>query len=107
MALEADFGTRPSDYCCPVTRASGGIGRRAGFRFLCPKGCGGSSPPSPTNQPIKGLVTYVTGKCRKNTQGLVVCQIRHRRAGGRAAPRHASVSRAEGCPASSSAKSLG
>ena len=30
------------------TRASGGIGRRAGFRFLCPKGCGGSSPPSPT-----------------------------------------------------------
>ena len=32
----------------PSTRASGGIGRRAGFRFLCPKGCGGSSPPSPT-----------------------------------------------------------
>ena len=31
------------------TRASGGIGRRAGFRCLCPKGCGGSSPPSPTN----------------------------------------------------------
>src|ERR1700720_2722638 len=31
-----------------VARASGGIGRRAGFRFLCPKGCGGSSPPSPT-----------------------------------------------------------
>jgi hypothetical protein len=29
--------------------ASGGIGRRAGFRFLCPQGCGGSSPPSPTN----------------------------------------------------------
>jgi hypothetical protein len=29
-------------------RASGGIGRRAGFRFLCPKGCGGSSPPSRT-----------------------------------------------------------
>ena len=29
-------------------RASGGIGRRAGFRCLCPKGCGGSSPPSPT-----------------------------------------------------------
>ncbi len=36
------------DYSCPVARASGGIGRRAGFRFLCPKGCGGSSPPSPT-----------------------------------------------------------
>ena len=31
-----------------LTRASGGIGRRAGFRFLCPKGRGGSSPPSPT-----------------------------------------------------------
>jgi hypothetical protein len=32
----------------PSLGASGGIGRRAGFRFLCPKGCGGSSPPSPT-----------------------------------------------------------
>ncbi len=32
------------------TRASGGIGRRAGFRCLCPKGCGGSSPPSRTTQ---------------------------------------------------------
>ena len=30
-------------------RASGGIGRRAGFRFLCPKGRGGSTPPSPTD----------------------------------------------------------
>ena len=29
-------------------RASGEIGRRAGFRCLYPKGCGGSSPPSPT-----------------------------------------------------------
>jgi hypothetical protein len=35
-------------------RASGGIGRRAGFRFLCPKGRGGSSPPSPTR--VKVLV---------------------------------------------------
>ena len=26
-------------------RASGGIGRRAGFRFQCPKGCGGHQPP--------------------------------------------------------------
>src|SRR5438034_9915306 len=32
----------------PSPRASGGIGRRAGFRFLCPKGRGGSTPPSPT-----------------------------------------------------------
>jgi hypothetical protein len=31
-----------------TARASGGIGRRAGFRFLCPKGRGGSTPPSPT-----------------------------------------------------------
>ena len=30
------------------TRASGGIGRRAGFRFLCPKGREGSSPSSRT-----------------------------------------------------------
>ena len=29
-------------------RASGGIGRRAGFRFLCPQGREGSSPSSPT-----------------------------------------------------------
>src|SRR5262245_3585179 len=34
-------------------RASGGIGRRAGFRCLCPQGRGGSSPPSPTEgQPM-------------------------------------------------------
>ncbi len=31
-----------------VTRASGGIGRRAGFRCLCPSGCEGSSPSSRT-----------------------------------------------------------
>src|SRR5690606_39571008 len=31
-----------------AARASGGIGRRAGFRCQCPKGRGGSSPPSPT-----------------------------------------------------------
>ena len=31
-----------------AARASGGIGRRAGFRFLCPKGCEGSSPSSRT-----------------------------------------------------------
>ena len=30
------------------TRASGGIGRRAGFRCLCPSGCEGSSPSSRT-----------------------------------------------------------
>src|SRR5690242_15802381 len=36
-------------YAAALTqRASGGIGRRAGFRFLCPQGRGGSSPPSRT-----------------------------------------------------------
>ncbi len=39
-----------AEYAVTRTRASGGIGRRAGFRFLCPKGCGGSSPPSPTQK---------------------------------------------------------
>lgn len=33
-----------------VTRASGGIGRRAGFRCQCPKGRGGSTPPSRTDR---------------------------------------------------------
>src|SRR6266498_1848800 len=43
-----------------VARASGGIGRRAGFRFLCPQGRGGSTPPSrtavadPTRRPAVG-----------------------------------------------------
>lgn len=31
-------------------RRSGGIGRRASLRGWCPKGCGGSSPPSDTTQ---------------------------------------------------------
>src|SRR5690606_23139374 len=35
----------------PDTRASGGIGRRAGFRCQCPYGRGGSSPPSRTDGP--------------------------------------------------------
>ena len=30
--------------------AGGGIGRRAGFRFQCPKGRGGSTPPSRTQR---------------------------------------------------------
>ena len=34
----------------PIPRASGGIGRRAGFRCQCPKGRGGSSPPSRTQR---------------------------------------------------------
>jgi hypothetical protein len=31
-----------------VLRASGGIGRRARFRSVCPQGRGGSTPPSRT-----------------------------------------------------------
>src|SRR5580704_7843308 len=50
---QPNLGRNPSDYCCPVTRASGGIGRRAGFRFLCPKGCAGSSPASPTTRRLQ------------------------------------------------------
>jgi diguanylate cyclase (GGDEF)-like protein len=38
--------------------ASGEIGRRAGFRCLYSKGCGGSSPPSPTNWGPFGLHRY-------------------------------------------------
>src|SRR6056297_2295470 len=37
-----------------LTRAGGGIGRRARFRSVCPYGHGGSSPPSPTS-PYGGL----------------------------------------------------
>ena len=44
----ANLAEVPSTTLGRFPRASGGIGRRAGFRFLCPKGCGGSSPPSPT-----------------------------------------------------------
>src|SRR5690606_34638623 len=33
-----------------IARASGGIGRRAGFRCQCPQGRGGSSPPSRTRR---------------------------------------------------------
>ena len=39
----------------PSTRASGGIGRRAGFRFLCPRGRGGSTPPSPTPRSVRSV----------------------------------------------------
>src|SRR6202051_3352182 len=45
-----------------VARASGGIGRRAGFRFLCPKGCGGSSPPSPTQGSRQNSAVYISTK---------------------------------------------
>ena len=58
VTLPLDGGRRRRDYCWPVTRASGGIGRRGGFRFLCPKGCAGSSPASPT---------FVNGK---NSRGV-------------------------------------
>lgn len=37
-----------------VPSASGGIGRRARFRSVCPKGRGGSTPPSRTNPKTPG-----------------------------------------------------
>jgi hypothetical protein len=49
--------------------ASGGIGRRAGFRFLCPKGCGGSSPPSPTTLPSGLGSTSVRQARHRSGQG--------------------------------------
>ena len=42
------FGLLPDPIPSIDTRASGGIGRRAGFRCLCPSGCEGSSPSSRT-----------------------------------------------------------
>src|SRR5215213_5509579 len=48
VVTTGSFRRAPWRYPLLSTRASGGIGRRAGFRCLCPKGCGGSSPPSPT-----------------------------------------------------------
>ncbi len=41
---------RRASYARTPPRASGGIGRRAGFRCLCPKGCEGSSPSSRTTR---------------------------------------------------------
>jgi hypothetical protein len=52
-----------------LVRASGGIGRRAGFRCQWPQGRGGSSPPSRTanEKPL-------TGTCRRFGEGLLrVC----------------------------------
>ena len=44
-----------------ASRESGGIGRRAGFRFLCPSGCGGSTPPFRTISLNKRSSPY--GRC--------------------------------------------
>src|SRR4029079_16570825 len=53
-------------------RASGGIGRRAGFRCLCPQGRGGSSPPSPTpGRRGGGLVALTRGRGRMTATGQV------------------------------------
>jgi hypothetical protein len=65
-----------------LVRASGGIGRRAGFRCQWPQGRGGSSPPSRTanEKPL-------TGTCRRFGEGLLrVCvgsSNRGRRGGAR------------------------
>ncbi len=63
-----DGAGRPGCPCYPSARfaplrASGGIGRRARFRSVCPEGRGGSTPPSRTqkrpltrdNIPVRGL----------------------------------------------------
>ena len=78
-SLGASGGRPASDYCCPVTRASGGIGRRAGFRFLCPKGCGGSSPPSPTQNRAGARAPIPALRLRPGT-GIPApsCSRRHR-----------------------------
>lgn len=45
--------------------AGGGIGRRAGFRFQCPKGRGGSTPPSRTDEtPGPGFPDRGLALCR-------------------------------------------
>src|SRR5207248_69235 len=41
-------------------RASGGIGRRAGFRFLSRQLGGGSTPPSPTSSLFMALASHFT-----------------------------------------------
>ena len=45
-------------------RASGGIGRRAGFRCLCSQERGGSSPPSPTGLSLRQRCTWAVGMPR-------------------------------------------
>ena len=75
---------RPSATFGTSTRASGGIGRRAGFRFLCPKGRGGSSPPSPTD-------SWVAAQARTPCPGLPA-GARHGR------PAHLAIALAAGLP---------
>src|SRR6476620_10636433 len=54
-----------------ATRASGGIGRRAGFRFLCPKGCEGSSPSSRTTHAAVHRFTEVRGRGAVHDVGTI------------------------------------
>src|SRR5215468_7455150 len=56
------------------TRASGGIGRRAGFRCQWPQGRGGSSPPSPTtdNGPVVDEDTGDGGRAARERYGARV-----------------------------------
>ena len=61
-----------------AARASGGIGRRAGFRCQCPKGRGGSTPPSRTERksapdlgyPGRGLIPFPAGGAGSGRVGL-------------------------------------
>jgi hypothetical protein len=63
-SLRSGCAQRPSNLYAVrrKPRASGGIGRRAGFRFQCPKGREGSSPSSRTTQiePAAGPATTAT-----------------------------------------------
>ena len=61
------FHVRPTQMLeSSLVRASGGIGRRAGFRCQWPQGRGGSSPPSRTanEEPL-------TAACRRSGEGLL------------------------------------
>src|SRR3954470_18769137 len=64
VVTTGSFRRAPWRYPLHSTRASGGIGRRAGFRCLCPKGCGGSSPPSPTGRQerVRAWMSWSSGK---------------------------------------------
>src|SRR5699024_4877442 len=66
-------------HCAYVTRASGGIGRRAGFRCQCLHGRGGSSPPSRTarNQPfisVKGCFAFRLNVPMQGNQDVLALQ---------------------------------
>ena len=60
-AVLASYGFLPGRSGWLEPRASGGIGRRARFRSVCPKGCGGSTPPSRTHVMSRDIVHTCLG----------------------------------------------